>query len=58
MKHEILSWNAFALVSKFHYAFFSSIKKTVFTENISDSENLMAWNKINSKRPRRIWMKS
>ena len=27
MKHEILSWNTFTLVSKFHFLFSSSIKK-------------------------------
>ena len=27
IKHEILSWNTFTLVSKFHFLFFSSIKK-------------------------------
>ena len=32
MKHEILSWNYFTLVSKFHYLRFSSIKKNVFPE--------------------------
>ena len=32
MKHEILSWNAFTFVSKFHCVRFSSIKKIVFTE--------------------------
>ena len=32
MKHEILSWNAFTLVSSIHCVCFSSIKKIVFTE--------------------------
>ena len=32
MKHEILSWNTFTLVSKFHYVRFSSLKNIVFTE--------------------------
>ena len=32
MKHEILSWSTFALISKFHCVCFSSIKKIAFTE--------------------------
>ena len=35
MKHEILSWNTFTLVSNIHYVCFSSIKNCVCREKIS-----------------------
>ena len=45
MKHEILSWNIFALVSKFYCVCFSSIKKCVDREKMSsDSQNSVALN--------------
>ena len=34
MKHKILSWNTFTLVSNIHYVCFSSIKKCVWREKI------------------------
>ena len=45
MKYEMISWNTFALVSKFHCLCFSLIKKCVNREKISsDNENLIALN--------------
>ena len=44
MKHEMLSWNTFTLVSKFHCVRFSSIKKIVFTEKRYIFYNLIALN--------------
>ena len=71
MKHEILSWNTLTLVSKFHCASFSSMKKCVYIEKIyAGSGNLIALIVINnisyyksktnknSKRSQRIWNKA
>ena len=45
MKHERLSWNTFALVSKFHCVCYHQWINCVYREKMSpDSENLIALN--------------
>ena len=68
IKHEILSWNTFALVFKFRCVCFSSIKKIslqrkdVFWQQKFNSIKfwyllLIKQKRKNSKRPKRIWIK-
>ena len=70
MEHEILSWNAFALVFKLTaYVSHQQQKLYLQRKTLSDSENsialnfngyymlLVKQNKKNSKRRKRVWMK-
>ena len=64
MKHEILSWNAFTLVSNFHGVCFTSITKIVcikkrYRVKFSSIKYLLLikQKQKTSKIPKRIWMK-
>ena len=58
MKHEILSWNTFTLVSNIHSVCFSSIKRyRVKFNSIKKYLLLIKQKQKNSRTPKRIWMK-
>ena len=65
MKHEILSWNTFTLISSILCVCFSSIKKIMFTEkryrvkfnSIKNYLLLIKQKQKYSKIPKHIWMR-